>query len=449
MPDPSSSRISRRNVLSMGLTLPLLGGLSACRGAEPGATTGGGSAGGRTQVTFWSAIRGSHEVVEAFNDTHDDIEVIFSQIPTGGDGGYAMLRNAYRAGNAPDVATLEYPQVPGFVIDGIASDLTDLMSDQLHSDLLPEALARTTYDGRIYSIPNDLAPMVLHYRQDIFAEHDFDVPTTWDEFAELGYRIRDELDGERIANFPMNGAMHFAGFSQQAGAQWFDTRDDTWHVNMADDGTQRVADYWQQLIDDDVVTFVAEGQEYDAMLSRGSTLTRLTGAWDAGAQMGARPGQAGVWSVAPLPQWEEGAEDLGDHGGSTFTVTSESEVVEAAMEFITWQVSHPDSMRARLSAGTSSMFPVVDELVDVARDVFDDEYYNGQDIYTLFAEEARKVRDDWSWGPRMMATAQVMEDNFARAQATDETLLDAVRTTQAGTVPDLRALGLSVSEHTG
>src|SRR5699024_11310508 len=98
------------------------------------------------------------------------------------------------------------------------------------SKILPEALARTTYEDRIYSVPNDLEPLVLHYRRDLFQERGYEVPTTWAEFAELGRRIRDESDTERIANFPTNGGTYFAGFVQQSGGQWFDTADDTWHV---------------------------------------------------------------------------------------------------------------------------------------------------------------------------------------------------------------------------
>src|SRR5699024_1621762 len=106
-----------------------------------------------------------------------------------------------------------------FVGDGIARDLTDLMSDGLHSKILPEALARTTYEDRIYSVPNDLEPLVLHYRRDLFQERGYEVPTTWAEFAELGRRIRDESDTERIANFPTNGGTYFAGFVQQQPAK--------------------------------------------------------------------------------------------------------------------------------------------------------------------------------------------------------------------------------------
>ncbi|CAM5738072.1 hypothetical protein SALBM311S_11364 [Streptomyces alboniger] len=66
--------------------------------------------------------------IDAFNKTHDSVQVDFQQIPSGTQGGYAKLSNAARAGNAPDVATIEYPQIPGFAIDGVARDITDLVS---------------------------------------------------------------------------------------------------------------------------------------------------------------------------------------------------------------------------------------------------------------------------------------------------------------------------------
>lgn len=437
---------SRRGVLAAGLALPVTGALAGCAPDRPRPSGGRGP----TRITFWSAIRGSQEVVDAFNATHDTIRVDFEQIPAGTQGGYAKLSNAARAGNAPDVATLEYPQLPGFAIDGVATDLTDLVSDRTRDVLLPQALERATFDGRIYALPLDIEPMVMHYRQDLFDEHGFEAPRTWEDFADLGLAVRDRLPGSRITVFPTDGGTQFASYACQAGAQWFDTDGDTWTVSLTDAPTRRVAEYWQGLIDDDIVfANSVGGPRYPAQVGEGTVLVRLSGAWDAGAQMSSHPGQKGLWTVAPLPEWEPGAGVLGDHGGSTFTVTRDSRHPEAAMEFIEWQVSHPDAMRARLSAGTSSAFPVVDELVEVGREALDPEYYGGQDIYGLFAQEAVKVRDDWVWGPRMTSTLNLMHDNFARAGAGRGTLLDAMRAAQDGTTPDLRALGLSISEQGG
>jgi multiple sugar transport system substrate-binding protein len=424
---------SRRAVLAASLALPLAAACSAP-----------GGSGGPARITFWSALRGSQQVVDAYNRTQNRIRVEFQQIPSGDQGGYAKLSNAARAGNAPDVATIEYPQVPGFAIDGVARDITDLVSDRLRAKLLPQALRLTTFAGRVFTVPLDVEPMVLHYRTDLFPGP---VPRTWDEFAEAARRIRDGR--RRIALFPTDGALQFAAFAWQAGARWFDTSAGAWNVSLADAATRSVSAYWQGLIEDGLVfTNASLSRQSDAQIGQGLVPARLSGAWDAGAQMKARPGQKGKWAIAPLPQWDPAHPAVGTHGGSTFAVTKDSARPEAAMEFIEWQVSHPDALRARLSSGTSSQYPATPALVDVGRKAFDRAYYGGQDIYGLFDEQARLIRDGWVWGPRMSATQRVLQDGFARAGAGQGTVLDAVRDAQRATMPDLVALGLATTEHT-
>ncbi|WP_326793144.1 sugar ABC transporter substrate-binding protein [Streptomyces sp. NBC_00841] len=448
-------RQSRRSVLATIAALPLTGALSACSSSDgasqSGSTSNAISTGAKraTHITFWSALRGSQQVVDAFNRTHDRIQVDFQQIPAGGQGGYAKLSNAARAGNAPDVATIEYPQLPGFAIDGVAREITGLMSDGLRAKLLRQALALTTFEKRTFSVPLDVEPMVMHYRTDLFRQYGLHVPRTWDEFEEAARAVRRKGNGRRLANFATDGAPQFASFAWQAGAQWFDTAGGVWNVSLADDPSRRVASYWQRLIDQDLVFMnPVDGRQSDAQISNGQVLVRLSGAWDAGAQMNARPAQKGAWAVAPLPQWDTAAPSLGTHGGSTFAVTKDSSHPEAAMEFIEWQVSHPDALRARLSSGTSSQYPAAPGLVPVGRKAFDRSYYSGQDIYRVFEEEAHKIRDGWIWGPRMTATSKVMQDGFARASGGQGSLIDAVRAAQKGTMPDLRALGLATTERT-
>ncbi|MGY0065483.1 ABC transporter substrate-binding protein [Streptomyces sp. QTS137] len=445
-----TDRHRRRSVLAAMAAAPLTGALGACSGGAADAPSRSSTAksGKATRITFWSALRGSQEVVDAFNRTHDTIQVDFQQIPTGGQGGYAKLSNAARAGNAPDVATIEYPQVPGFAIDGVALDVTDLVGGTLRDGLLPQAFDLTTFQGRTFSVPLDVEPMVMLYRADLFDHYGFEVPRTWEEFAALSGEVRRRTGDRRLSLFPTDGATQFAAYSWQAGAQWFDTRDGAWNVSLADAPTRCVAAYWQGLIDrDEVYMNASENRQFDAQIAQGLILTRLHGAWDGGAQMNARPGQRGQWRIAPLPQWDPARPAVGTHGGSTFAVTKDSRHPEAAMEFIAWQVSHPDALRARLSSGTSSQYPAATALVDVGREAFDRSYYGGQDIYTLFRQEAQKIRDGWVWGPRMTATGKVMQDSFARVGGGRGSLIDSVRAAQDGTMPDLRALGLSTTQH--
>ncbi|GGY99467.1 ABC transporter substrate-binding protein [Streptomyces poonensis] len=440
----------RRSVLGAIAVLPLTGALGACSGSEGSRRSRG--TGRATRITFWSALRGSQEVVDAFNRTHDRIQVDFQQIPAGGQGGYAKLSNAARASNAPDVATIEYPQVPGFAIDGVARDLTDLIDSTaggLREKLLPQALSLTTFENRVFSVPLDVEPMVMHYRQDLFAEYGLEVPRTWAEYEETARVVRRRAPDRRLVIFPTDGGTQFAAYAWQAGAQWFDTSRGAWNVSLADAPTREVAAYWQRLADQDLVFMnPSEGRQHDAQIGQGQVLTRLSGAWDAGAQMNARPGQKGQWRIAPLPQWDDGQRPaVGTHGGSTFAVTKDSRNPEAAMEFIAWQVSHPDALRARLSSGTSSQYPAAPGLVEVGREAFDRSYYGGQDIYRLFEQEAGKIRDGWTWGPRMTATQEVMQDGFARASGGQGSIIDAVRAAEDGTMPDLKALGLTTTRN--
>ncbi|GAA3809604.1 hypothetical protein GCM10022403_049450 [Streptomyces coacervatus] len=47
----------------------------------------------------------------------------------------------------------------------------------------------------------------------------------------------------------------------------------------------------------------------------------------------------------------------------------------------------------------------------------------------------------------MTATGRVMQDAFARVSAGQGTLIGAARAAQDGTMPDLKALGLSTTQH--
>ncbi|WP_329124420.1 ABC transporter substrate-binding protein [Streptomyces sp. NBC_01465] len=445
-------RQSRRSVLAAVAALPLTGALNACSsgGAERSSSTSKTSTRkSTTTITFWSALRGSQEVVDEFNKTHDSIQVLYQQIPSGDQGGYAKLSNAARAGNAPDVATIEYPQVPTFAIDGVARDITDLVSDGLRAKLLPQALGLTTFEKRTFSVPLDVEPMVMHYRSDLFESYGLQVPRTWDEFEETAKTVRSKGGDRRLALFPTDGASSMAAFAWQAGGQWFDTSAGAWNVSMADAPSRKAAAYWQRLFDQDLVFMnPLNTRQGDAQIANDKIMVRLTGAWEAGAVMRSQPAQSGKWKIAPLPQWDTAHPALGTQGGSTFAVTKDCRHPEAAMEFIEWQVASADSLRARLTSGASSQYPAAHGLVAAGRKAFDRKYYSGQDIYTLFEQEAPKIRDGWVWGPRMSATNSVLQDRFARVSAGQGTLTEALSAAQQGTMPDLKALGLSVTEHT-
>ncbi|WP_329454312.1 ABC transporter substrate-binding protein [Streptomyces sp. NBC_01497] len=441
-------RHSRRTVLAALTALPAAGALGACSG--PSAASAHSPGRGRTTITFWSALRGSQQVVDEYNKTHDRIHVVYEQVPSGAQGGDAKLNNAARAGNAPDIATTDYSTLPSFAIDGVTRDVTSLMSEGFRRRLLPQALALTTFADRSFGVPVDIEPMVLHYRKDLFDHYGIHVPSTWDEYEDTASAVRRAAPDRRLGPFWSDGWAQFIACAWQAGARWYGIHGDTWNISMADGPTRKVAAYWQRLIDTGLVFMnPGSGRQSDAQIAEGLVLTRLNGAWDAGAQMTAHPSQKGQWRIAALPQWDLTHPYTGTQGGSTYMITKDSRNPEAAMEFVEWLVGSPAALRARLASGASSQYPAVPDLMPVARSGFDRSYYGGQDIYRLFDAEAQKIRQGWIWGPRMSPTTSVLTDGFARVSAGRGTLIDAVRAAQSGTMPDLRAIGLSTTQHSG
>ncbi|MFI6279895.1 ABC transporter substrate-binding protein [Streptomyces sp. NPDC050988] len=417
--------------------------VAGCSGAGKADSAGDGP----VHVTFWSALRGSQEVVDEYNRTHTRIKVDFEQVPSGDQGGWAKLSNAARAGNAPDVATIEYPQLPSYAIDGVPRDITDMLPDPVRRKIIPQAMDLTTFEGRTYALPVDIEPMVFLYRKDLFTKYDIPVPKTWAEFETSARELKKARPDSRIASFfTTGGTLAMAGLAWQAGAQWYDTSDTSWNVSMDDAPTRRVAAYWQRLVDDDLVRVEpSSSQQWRAHLQSGETAGWLAGAWAAGSMMASTPGGKGKWAIAASPQWNPDKPSLGTQGGSTFMVTKDSTHPEEALEFITWMVTSPDALRAKLSSGVSSAYPTVTDLVPVARKEMDTSYYSGQDIFGLFQREAELISTRWKWGPRMVSTISSGDDGLARAGVGSGTILEALREAQSKTLPDLKSLGLSVT----
>ncbi|AXK36848.1 extracellular solute-binding protein [Streptomyces armeniacus] len=431
---------SRRRVLAAGLGAALAGaGTASCANASAGQGDPDGP------VTLWSALRGTDTLVAKWNALHPDDPVDFSPMTSGLAGGNAKLSNAARAGNAPDIVTIVDADLPSFAIDGVCADVTGLVTPRLRTQLGPQAWTNGKLDGRVYGIPLDLGPMLLAYRKDLLEAHRVGIPVTWEEFHDAARTLR-RRSGTHLTSFHPNAYNVLAGHAMQSGGQWFATEGDTWVVDFLDEPTRRVADYWQRLIDEDLL-FVAPGssQEWMSALARGRVAAHLVGPWGLAALASSVPGTSGRWRVAPLPQWGTGRPVVGTDGVSLHAITADSPRKKRAMRFLEWMSTTPEAITARLSGGRSSLFPAAPAQVEAASRQFETDFYGGQDLYALVTEQARLLRTGWTWGPRMQATATSLHNGLARLSYGTK-VTEALRSAQAETLPDMRSLGLKVRQ---
>ncbi|MEV5968750.1 sugar ABC transporter substrate-binding protein [Streptomyces sp. NPDC051921] len=422
-------------------TATALAVLTACGGS--GDDTGKGTANEPVTITFWGWAKGSKDVVEAFNASHKNIRVTFEEIPSGTAGGYAKISNAVKAGNAPDLVSIEYSSLPEFVSSGALQDIGGEFTEQDRAKLLPQAVELTTLGGRTWAVPFDAAPQAFYYRKDLFAKYQVAVPTTWDEFRTAAEKVRKADAKARIATFFPDDPTTFEAMAWQAGAQWFKAENDTWKIDTTDPATTKVAAYWQGLLDADLVHKNASfSPEWTGSLKNGTTIGYLGASWGAGVLKGTLPEQSDKWAVAPMPNW--GTPASGMLGGTSFAVTKDSEKKAAAVEFAEWMSTTEAGVKARISSGTSSAFPAATSLRPVAKSVFDASYYGGQDIYALFEEAGASIDKSWAWGPTTGTTNTAIKDQFGKIAKGGPGISDAIRAGHDATVAELTKRGLKV-----
>ncbi|GHB07730.1 ABC transporter substrate-binding protein [Streptomyces chryseus] len=420
--------------------------LTACGGSgtEDKKSAAPGSDGKPVSITFWGWAKGSKEVVDAFNASQKNIRVKYEEIPSGNAGGYAKISNAVKAGNAPDLVSIEYPMLPEFVSQGSVQDISGHLTDDVKKKFLPQAVELTTLGGKNWAVPFDASPQAFYYRKDLFKKYGVEVPRTWDEFREAAEKVKKADKKARIGTFFPDDPSTFQAMAWQAGARWFKTEGDTWKVDTTDPATTKVSAYWQGLLDEGLVHNNASfSPEWTNSLKSGGTIGYLGASWGAGVLTGTLPEQSGKWAVAPMPSWD-GKPASGMLGGSTFAVTKDSGKTEAAVEFATWMTTTEDGVEARIASGTSSAFPAAAELRPAAKAAFDAGYFGGQDIYQVFENAGASITPGWAWGPSTGTTNTVMKDRFGKVSDGGATLADAVKAGHEATVSELKKRGLKV-----
>ncbi|MEV7799797.1 extracellular solute-binding protein [Microbacterium foliorum] len=425
-----------------------LAGCSASGGDSSG--TGGDAASctpadGDVTLEFTSWIPGIEDVVEIWNEANPEIQVDVQTGPNGNGGTYQNFFNQIKAGDAPDLGQIEYDALPNFLVQDGLEDLSACEDVVAAEDQFVDwAWGQVTLGTEgVYGVPQDTGPMGLFYRADLFEQNGIEIPTTWDEYREAAVKIR-ELGGY-ITNFSQSDINQFAGFAWQDGAQWFSSDDEGWTVSLADDATATVADYWQSMLDDDLVATVpAWTDEWNNAYNSGQVWTWNSAVWGANSISSGAPDTAGNWAVAALPQWEEGGSAAGNWGGSSTAVLKGSEHLYEATKFALWLNTSDEALTALAEA--ANLYPATTAGLDLPVYAEGVEFYGGQKIYDVFADAATQVSPDFAWGPTMTQTYSDVSDGFKAAVSGSGTLLDAIEKGQTATVDALKAASIPVKE---
>ncbi|MEF3403499.1 ABC transporter substrate-binding protein [Agromyces sp. CCNWLW203] len=310
--------------------------LTGCSGGEPEASCTNKILNAEaTQVSVWAWYPAFEEVVDLFNESHDDVQICWTNAGQGNDE-YTKFSTAIEAGSgAPDVIMLESEVLSSFSIRDALVDLTEYGADDVAADYTEGAWKDVSSGDAVYAIPVDGGPMGMLYRQDILDQYGIAVPTTWDEFAAAAQALKDAGAPGVLADFPTNGRAYNQALFAQAGSVPFEydnAKPTEIGIDVNDQGSKDVLAYWEGLVDAGLVaTDDAFTADYNTKLVDGSYAIYVAAAWGPGYLGGLSDADAdAVWKAAPVPQWDPANPVQINWGGSTFAVTSQSKNPEAA-----------------------------------------------------------------------------------------------------------------------
>ncbi|WP_411722358.1 ABC transporter substrate-binding protein [Mycetocola sp.] len=408
------------------------------------ADAGGADSSGPVKLNYWAWAPNLDKVVDIWNKDNPDIQVTVNK-QDGGDPAITKLLTAIKAGSgAPDLIQAEYQKIPTLVSSDALADISGAGANEIKDEFPASVWDSTTLGSdAVYAIPQDTGPMMAYYRQDILDQHGLSVPTTWEEYAETARALHTADPTKFLGTFSANDAGWFTGLSQQAGASWWSIDGDAWGVEVDEEPTQKVAEYWGGLVEEGVIdNKPMYTPEWNAGLNDGTQVGWVSSVWGPGVLSGNAADTAGKWVAAEVPTWD-GETSNGNWGGSSTAVTTQSEHPEEAVEFITWLNTDPEAIQALIE--TSGIYPAATKAAEATLTSSPEFFSHQDDFYEVAARAAESVAP-FTYGPNVNVAYSAYNDEFAKAAEarTAAAFADAVAAMQKITTDDLTKSGFTV-----
>jgi arabinogalactan oligomer / maltooligosaccharide transport system substrate-binding protein len=203
--------MKRFRVASVALAAAAALTLAACGGTSTPSSSTKASvdpASLKASLTWWDTSDATNEapafksLIADFNKTYPGVTIDYQSVPFSDAQNKFKTAAAAKSG-APDILRADVGWVSEFASLGYlyALDGTDLTTDT--SDFLATPLASTTYNGKVYGVPQVTDSLALMYNKKMFADAGITAaPKTWDELKAAAATIKTKLGKDGVALNP-------------------------------------------------------------------------------------------------------------------------------------------------------------------------------------------------------------------------------------------------------
>jgi multiple sugar transport system substrate-binding protein len=159
---------------------------------------------------------------------------------------------------------------------------------------------------------------------------------------------------------------------------------------------------------------------------------------------GSAPSTKGKWAVAPLPQWEAGADTTGYWGGSSTAVAAKSRHQAEAARFALWLNTDPAATAALVTQG--AIYPAASSAqTGPAMSKAPDILAADQAGFYATAKQIAGTARGFTWGPDVNVAYGAYNDAFGKAVQSRSSFSAALDTIQSTTVADMKKAGFTVA----
>ncbi|GHE52585.1 ABC transporter substrate-binding protein [Streptomyces capitiformicae] len=216
----------------------------------------------------------------------------------------------------------------------------------LNKGLIPEATLGQfakgandvcTVNGTLYCLRNDLSQAVLWYNAPLLKKFGYSVPTTWEEYGQLGKKVAKEHPGYLVGDAGDSFTPEIYLWASKCGANDI-TGAKSVSVNTTSENCTKMAELMDVLIKNKSMSISGVFSTDFAKNKADKVLLMPGPAWFGGAVFkdGLKT-PAGQIAAAPMPQWKgDSSPSTGNVGGGTWLVSQHSAHLKAATDFLKW-----------------------------------------------------------------------------------------------------------------
>lgn len=389
-PSSGQERVSskRRAALLVGCAATAALALTACGGGATGTTNKAGFAQVPQKagaLTVWvDATRVA--AAKLYRKQHPDVKmdiVTYDGDANGSNYLQTKVQLFNRTGKGwPDVVFSSQNNEASWAVDaGFAAPLNKgLIPSATLADFADGANDVCTVNGTVYCLRNDLSQAVLWYNAPLLKKFGYTVPTTWEEYQQLGEKVAKEHPGYLVGDAGDAFTPEIYLWAGKCAANHI-TGPKSVSVNTTSEACTRMATLMDVLIKNKSMS-VSGVFSTDFGKNKADKVLLMPGpAWYGGALFeGTFKTPAKQIAAVPIPQWKgETSPSTGNVGGGTWLLSQHSAHIKAATDFLKW-VTTDNAYQGEKAPG----FPAYAPAAEV--------WLKGQDASGYFASDLTALK---------------------------------------------------------